>query len=138
MDDTQALECTQALPADWDEDDDNNSGEKRIVAWLEIEGVRHEIFEGETKIGRDQATCGIVLQNKVLSKEHALFDIEGETHTLADLGSMNKTRIGKMVLKPKVRYALHGEEQIRFGDIRAKYIINEKWLFHYVDYGLLC
>ncbi|XP_047484577.1 uncharacterized protein LOC125036181 [Penaeus chinensis] len=126
MDDTQALECTQALPADWDEDDDNNSGEKRIVAWLEIEGVRHDIFEGETKIGRDQATCGIVLQNKVLSKEHALFDIEGETHTLADLGSMNKTRIGKMVLKPKVRYALHGDELIRFGDIRAKYIINEK------------
>lgn len=35
------------------------------VAWLEIEGVRHELFEGETKIGRDQTTCGIVLQNKV-------------------------------------------------------------------------
>ncbi|XP_042879397.1 uncharacterized protein LOC122257910 [Penaeus japonicus] len=126
MDATQALECTQALPADWDEDDDLNSREKRVVAWLEIEGFRHEIFEGETKIGRDPATCGIVLQNKVLSKEHALFDVEGEAHTLADLSSMNKTRIGRMVLKPQVRYALQGEEQIRFGDIRAKYIINEK------------
>lgn len=34
MDDTQALECTQALPADWDEDDDDDSGEKRVVSYI--------------------------------------------------------------------------------------------------------
>lgn len=33
MDATQALECTQALPADWDEDDDLNSREKRVVSF---------------------------------------------------------------------------------------------------------
>ncbi|XP_071537714.1 uncharacterized protein [Panulirus ornatus] len=122
MDDTQDLECTQALPDDWD-NEESAPNEQHLVAWLEINGSRHDVHEGETTIGRDATACKIVLQNKVLSKRHAVLEVEGNLHTIADLGSMNKTRIGKMILKPNVRYALQGGESLKFGDLQAKYII---------------
>lgn len=124
MDETQALDCTQALD-DWINEDDDST-EHSLVAWLEVDGRRHDIHLGETKIGRDPETCQIVLHNKVLSKQHAVFEVEGDIHTIADLGSMNKTRIGKMILKPNVRFALQGGESLRFGDVQAKYIIKPK------------
>nr|XP_045581871.1 uncharacterized protein LOC123745398 isoform X1 [Procambarus clarkii] len=127
MDDTQVLECTQALADDWD-NEEGDPKEQSLVAWLEVGGSRHDIHLGETKIGRDSATCRIVLDNKVLSKQHAVIEVDRDMHTIADLGSMNKTRIGKMILKPNVRFALQGGESLRFGDVEAKYIIIPKQL----------
>ncbi|XP_066969795.1 mediator of DNA damage checkpoint protein 1-like isoform X2 [Macrobrachium rosenbergii] len=127
MDDEGFLECTQALPDDWDGDSDGEPHEQpELVAWLLVGDTKYEVYEGETKIGRDSASCAIVLSQKVLSKEHAALEVTSGVHTLVDLGSMNKTRIGKMALKPHVRYALQGGESIRFGDVLAKYIIKPK------------
>ncbi|XP_064115508.1 uncharacterized protein LOC135221698 [Macrobrachium nipponense] len=127
MDDEGFLECTQALPDDWDADSDGEPHEQpELVAWLLVGDTKYEVYEGETKIGRDSASCAIVLSQKVLSKEHAALEVTSGVHTLVDLGSMNKTRIGKMALKPHVRYALQGGESIRFGDVLAKYIIKPK------------
>ncbi|XP_068244269.1 mediator of DNA damage checkpoint protein 1-like isoform X3 [Palaemon carinicauda] len=127
MDDEGFLECTQALPDDWDADSDGEPGDQpELVAWLEVGDKKYEVFEGQTKIGRDPETCAIVLSQKVLSKEHAAIEVTSDVHTLVDLGSMNKTRIGKMALKPHIRYALQGGEKIRFGDVPAKYTIKPK------------
>ncbi|XP_042219191.1 uncharacterized protein LOC121864213 [Homarus americanus] len=125
MDDTQELECTQVLSDNWD-DEGSVSGEPCLAGWLEVYGIRHDIYEGETKIGRDAASCKIVLQHKVLSNQHAVIDVEEGLHTIADLGSRNKTRLGKMILKPNVRYALQGGETITFGNVQTKYIVKPK------------
>ncbi|XP_076036973.1 uncharacterized protein LOC143022575 [Oratosquilla oratoria] len=121
MDDTQMLECTQALADDvWD---DLETSKPKLVAVLEVGDTCHDVFEGETKIGRDPATCNIIINKPVLSKEHAVLEVEGSVHMIADLGSRNKTRIGKMLLKPHVRYALRGGEELRFGDVLSKYFV---------------
>ncbi|XP_064116512.1 uncharacterized protein LOC135222356 [Macrobrachium nipponense] len=99
MDDEGFLECTQALPDDWDADSDGEPHEQpELVAWLLVGDTKYEVYEGETKIGRDSASCAIVLSQKVLSKEHAALEVTSGVHTLVDLGSMNKTRIGKMCI----------------------------------------
>ncbi|RXG70394.1 hypothetical protein Avbf_00379 [Armadillidium vulgare] len=99
-----------------------------IIGWMEIDNRRHELKEGTIKVGRDPSTCKIVIGNeKTVSKEHAVLEVDKTCVTLMDLGSRNKTRIGKMVLKPNVRYALQGGERIRFGAVQGTFINNEKF-----------
>ncbi|KAL7644575.1 UNVERIFIED_CONTAM: hypothetical protein RMT77_004112 [Armadillidium vulgare] len=106
-----------------------------IIGWMEIDNRRHELKEGTIKVGRDPSTCKIVIGNeKTVSKEHAVLEVDKTCVTLMDLGSRNKTRIGKMMLKPNVRYALQGGERIRFGAVQGTFITNEK--FHDSDSDL--
>ncbi|XP_050693463.1 uncharacterized protein LOC126984121 [Eriocheir sinensis] len=122
MDDTQLLDCTQAIPCDLDDDEEEEEAH-HLVAWLEVNGNRHEIFSGRNIIGRDPDKCKVFIPSKVLSKEHAVVEVRAGTHTLADLDSSNKTRLGKMTLRPHVQYALQGGEKIRFGNVAAIYTI---------------
>ncbi|XP_063871217.1 mucin-5AC-like isoform X3 [Scylla paramamosain] len=94
MDDTQQLDCTQALLCDQDEEDELDETH-HLVAWLEVNGSQHQVFGGKNIIGRDPDGCKIVIPNKVLSKQHAVVEVRAGTHTLSDLGSCNKTRLGK-------------------------------------------
>ncbi|KAK4311781.1 hypothetical protein Pmani_016738 [Petrolisthes manimaculis] len=123
MDDTQVLDCTQALPDDFDEDIEEGPS---IVAWVEVNGERFDVTRGETKIGRDPEACRIEINSTALSREHAVIETDGDVHTLADLGSRNKTKIGRMILKPNVRYALQGGETLTFGNVTAIYIKKAK------------
>ncbi|XP_045126310.1 mediator of DNA damage checkpoint protein 1-like [Portunus trituberculatus] len=126
MDNTQQLDCTQALLCDQDEEEEVDETH-HLLAWLEVNGNQHEIFSGKNIIGRDPDRCKILIPSKVLSKQHAVVEVRAGTHTLADLGSCNKTRLGKMVLRPHVQYALQGGEKIKFGNVMATYtIIPEK------------
>ncbi|PSN36675.1 hypothetical protein C0J52_16279 [Blattella germanica] len=57
-----------------------------------------------------------------LSKEHAVIEVvDADNHLLYDLGSRNKTRLGKMVLQPDVRYQLADGAKIHLADVSAMY-----------------
>jgi pSer/pThr/pTyr-binding forkhead associated (FHA) protein len=64
-----------------------------------FEGMRYELGEAETLIGRNPNT-DITLLDEGISREHALvlFDEEAATFTIEDLQSTNGTRVnGKRV-----------------------------------------
>ncbi|KAJ9595639.1 hypothetical protein L9F63_013169, partial [Diploptera punctata] len=57
-----------------------------------------------------------------LSKEHAVIEIvNAENHLIYDLGSRNKTRLGKMILQPEVRYQLEDGAKLHLADVYAIY-----------------
>lgn len=62
------------------------------------ETTDYKIFIGDNNIGRDPEVCSIVLDNKTLSKVHAVIESEGPEKTfIYDVGSTNKTKIGEKV-----------------------------------------
>ena len=45
--------------------------------------------------------------------------------TVEDSGSSNKSRLGRLVLQPGVRYSLQSGQQLRLGHLTATLIIEE-------------
>lgn len=41
------------------------------MGWLDILGTKHQLVLGENKIGRDPATCAVVLSGCLVSMHHA-------------------------------------------------------------------
>jgi len=94
---------------------------KRKVGSLAINGTPHDIFRGDNVIGRDELS-DIVIRSSAISSRHAVIEVEDcDAPLLYDCGSTNKTRLGKMILKPQVRYMLKGDDEIMFADLKAKY-----------------
>ncbi|XP_076340967.1 uncharacterized protein LOC143241651 [Tachypleus tridentatus] len=130
------LDQTQAIDLEFSDDEDKNEEEKQQVAYLlfpEQPGVdtslKMPLFEGENIIGRDDK-ADVCLRNKALSKQHALVEIHNFSALICDLGSLNKTRKGKLFLKPHVRYNLETNEKLLFGNIRANFCWSEP--LHYI------
>ncbi|XP_023712511.1 uncharacterized protein LOC111867156 isoform X2 [Cryptotermes secundus] len=117
------MDCTQVL------DDINfgdathyKEGEKKQLGCLEIAGVKHSLYNGENLIGRDASCCSVSVSSKALSKEHAVIEIiDEDNHLIYDLGSRNKTRLGKMILQPHVRYQLPDGAKLHLADVSAVY-----------------
>lgn len=116
------MACTQVL-------DDSvyapavNTGKVKAGV-LFINGLRHDIFSGENVIGRDEQ-CDIVISSAAISTRHAVIEVENpETHLIYDAGSTNKSRLGKIIMKPHVRYNLQNGDEIMFANIKATYT---KW-----------
>uniref|UniRef100_H2Z508 FHA domain-containing protein n=1 Tax=Ciona savignyi TaxID=51511 RepID=H2Z508_CIOSA len=122
--------CTQQLP-DLDEtfmsdDDQEKKQVGKLVVKNQSEGNVQEfpILEGENIIGR-HSDCDINIEHGVaLSKKHACIEVIGGQVVVFDCGSRNKTRIGKMKLKPDVRYAVRDREIIKFANIECTYLQN--------------
>uniref|UniRef100_A0A0A9XBE4 FHA domain-containing protein n=2 Tax=Lygus hesperus TaxID=30085 RepID=A0A0A9XBE4_LYGHE len=120
MESTQVLECTQVL--------DSQSGfvDERIetpvqVATLTIDGVDYSIWNRENTIGRD-AKCSVVLNSKAVSVEHAVIeaDLQGG-HFICDLGSTNKTKLGDVQLKPRVKYFIKDGDLLKIANLKGVY-----------------
>ncbi|XP_033738176.1 mediator of DNA damage checkpoint protein 1-like [Pecten maximus] len=130
------LEQTQALDFDGDFDDEDETDDeeavKKPVAHLKVKGQKEfqekvfEIYEGDNVIGRHEITCKVWIPLKALSREHACIEVKGDSHFIYDKGSRNKTRRGKAVLKPDVRYELTSNTSVTFGDVEAVYYIGEE------------
>ncbi|OWF38145.1 mediator of DNA damage checkpoint protein 1-like [Mizuhopecten yessoensis] len=130
------LEQTQALDfgGDFDDEDETDDEEavKRPVAHLKVKSQKEfeekvfEINEGDNVVGRHEITCSIWIPLKALSREHACIEVKGDSHFIYDKGSRNKTRRGKAVLKPDVRYELTNNTSVTFGDVEAVYYIGEE------------
>uniref|UniRef100_T1I7S3 Mediator of DNA damage checkpoint protein 1 n=1 Tax=Rhodnius prolixus TaxID=13249 RepID=T1I7S3_RHOPR len=71
------------------------------VAKLTVNGIVHDIFNRENIIGRGD-NCNIIINNEAVSSQHAIIEAsECEEHILYDLGSTNKTKLGKVSNSPK-------------------------------------
>ena len=94
---TQMLESTQVLGeegvGDADEDKDV------IIGHLEINGDKHSLIRGETKIGRDPL-CNISIKNPSLSRVRAIIEADSDIVTIHDNKSRNGTKKGSMQSKP--------------------------------------
>jgi len=71
MEETQML-CTQMLVESDPEGEEEV--EERQIGWLEVEGIKYRINQGENKIGRDPS-CSIVIQKSSLSRTHAIIEV---------------------------------------------------------------
>ncbi|KAK7793145.1 hypothetical protein R5R35_011020 [Gryllus longicercus] len=117
------MDCTQVLESD--ELNDSLAYKYKVkVAELKVNDNLYPIFSGSNRIGRDPEFCSVVFNNMTLSKEHAVIEVEDRfSHLIYDLGSKNKTRVGKTILKPHIRYQLLDKSQILLGDLSAEYFI---------------
>nr|XP_054772370.1 LOW QUALITY PROTEIN: mediator of DNA damage checkpoint protein 1-like [Lytechinus pictus] len=127
------MDATQAIIFSDEEDSEQEqgSGEKKAVAFLhvlaqkELSAVKHPIYEGDNYIGNYDSNS-IHMPFKALSKEHACIEVQGNSHLIYDMESRNKTRRGKMFLKPNVRYELRDDDVIIFGDVKCQYILQSE------------
>jgi pSer/pThr/pTyr-binding forkhead associated (FHA) protein len=94
-----------------------------MTAYLIVEnggGTKHEIV-GRAVIGRD-AECEIQLSNLSVSRRHAAIEETASGFLLKDLSSINGTFLrGKKVTDA----ALAGGDDLRFGDVKAVFRIEE-------------
>ncbi len=85
------------------------------------ETIRHRCGR-RTVVGRD-SDCAIVLQNRSVSRKHAVLEPSGDGWLLRDLSSVNGTFVKESRVK-EVR--LTGGETIRFGDVRAVFELTQE------------
>ncbi|XP_030839323.1 mediator of DNA damage checkpoint protein 1 isoform X2 [Strongylocentrotus purpuratus] len=128
MDATQAIDFSDE---ESEEEHEHEPGQKKAVAFLhilaqkDVSASKHPIYEGDNFIGRHDSNS-IHMPYKALSKQHACIEVQGNSHLIYDLDSRNKTRRGKMFLKPNVRYELRESDVIIFGDVKCQYIIQSE------------
>ncbi|CAF4713327.1 unnamed protein product, partial [Rotaria sp. Silwood1] len=111
------LDSTQILTAD--ESLNENSSTNDTKAYLKIlNGTDSNTYEinKETIIGRSNPS-DIIITAPSLSKQHAKITINNGQYFITDLDSSNKTFHNKIQLQPNVCYALHNNDEIKFGDI---------------------
>jgi pSer/pThr/pTyr-binding forkhead associated (FHA) protein len=102
----------------------NPMAEAGLFAWLVIvEGVRagqtFQLRGDVTTIGRDGATCDVVLDDTSISKQHARIKLEADADKnkpkefiLYDLASENKTYVAG---EPILRHQLKDGDRIKIG-----------------------
>lgn len=117
------MDCTQILDDfAFDEPKEIKEDKKIQYGSLQIGDKSYPVYKGENRIGRDAEACSVVIDSKALSKEHAVIDVaDYDNHHLYDLSSTNKTRMGKLVLQPYIRYNIQDQATIMFADISATY-----------------
>ena len=87
-----------------------------------FEGMRYELIQEETIIGRNPST-DVTLLDESISREHAIIslDIETGTYTIEDLQSTNSTKVnGKRIRSAEL---VHGDE-IQVGHTRFRFLID--------------
>ncbi|XP_071511566.1 uncharacterized protein [Diadema antillarum] len=122
------MDATQALiySDEESEAEDDTEGNRKVVAILKVlaqknvSEIQHNIYEGSNFIGRHDSNS-IHMPYKALSKQHACIEVSGDTHLIYDMESRNRTRRGKMFLKPNVRYELRYSDTLTFGDVKCEY-----------------
>jgi len=95
-----------------------------MTAFLIVEdggGKKHEIV-GRAVIGRD-ADCEIQLLNLSVSRKHAEIEETASGWALKDLASVNGTFLRGKKIHDAV---LQGGDELRFGDVKAVFRVEEK------------
>ncbi|XP_039599354.1 mediator of DNA damage checkpoint protein 1-like [Polypterus senegalus] len=110
------------------EETDNEISVRRPMAMIKVFNNAHcqekdfLLFLGENTVGREE-TCTVAVPVGSVSKCHAVIEIERDSHLLWDRGSLNGTRKGRKLLKPRVHYDLQNGDLIMFADVPCQYII---------------
>lgn len=66
--------------------------------WLKLKGQRIPLRNGETTVGRSQY-CSIVLNDDLVSRQHAAFRVVNNRLEVTDLGSRNGTTVNDQTLE---------------------------------------
>ncbi len=85
-----------------------------LLRWTDVEGatLEHELSQGELILGRS-SSCGLVLPDQKISRQHARLRLDGQSVLIEDLGSRN----GTFVNSERVESAdLRVGDEIRLGD----------------------
>ncbi len=77
------------------------------------------VAEGENLVGRGGA-AQVALKYPDLSRRHALLTVAGETITIRDLGSRNRTFVGDQAIEPEVDVGVEPGARLRFGSVEAR------------------
>ncbi len=94
-------------------------------AWLVDErGRRHNIYKGDTRIGRRTQGNDIVLSDPSVSREHALIREQDGHYTLYDRGSSGGTYVnGERLRQPAM---LYNGDVIILGEVRLTFVAPER------------
>ncbi|XP_077526957.1 uncharacterized protein LOC144138509 isoform X2 [Haemaphysalis longicornis] len=121
--DPSDVDLTQLIQGPEDTEDQNADNNIHAVLKVEV-GVSPPKFltftlkAGSNVIGRSRL-CDVVIGNNVVSKRHAQLELDKHGMTIMDLGSQNKTKIGKRTLKPRVCFNLEYNETFFLAGIPA-------------------
>ena len=80
---------------------------------------QYPLAEGENLVGRG-ARASVSLKYPDLSRHHATITVAGETITVRDLGSRNRTFVDDVALEPQVDAGVEPGARLRFGSVEAR------------------
>ncbi len=89
-----------------------------VVQLPDGEEVEHALVERETIIGRDPEN-GICIPHAFVSSFHAKLVRYGDSITLVDLGSVNKTRVNG---RPILQKSLRSGDEIEFAGVKSRLV----------------
>ena len=112
------------------------SPDKRVIGWLECNGVKYELEAGENTIGRksptSEATIQISTDDKTVSRKHAKIEIvkldNGRVKAvLSDIRKAEKSAIKPMYfgdeeIYPEDRLDLEDGDTFKLGELLVKYV----------------
>ena len=111
-------------PPGWDDPNQTiftNSNVGKRLSRMRSEGTTYIVFQGRKvplvgriRLGRDPAN-DIVLEDKLVSRRHALIQKIEEEYFLQDLGSTNGTRVNGQRIPPKSYVRLSLSDNILIG-----------------------
>jgi hypothetical protein len=73
---------------------------------------------GENRIGRDSATCQILLSQPSISRTHAVIEADAGGAVIFDPGSSNGSKIYGVRMKPNIRYNLREGAKLILGEVQ--------------------
>ena len=95
-----------------------NSSRPWAVLQRSSDNREFELCEGLSVIGRDKSAAVSFPGNSIFSRRHAEIELRPFLYSICDKGSRNKTRRGRAVLVPDVKYELKNGDIISFGNIQ--------------------
>lgn len=84
-------------------------------------GKQYPLVQSEYVLGRS-VDCGIHLDDKSVSRNHARLVVVGTEVTVVDLGSANKTVVNSAILNPMTPYKLKNNDQVKVGNLILKFL----------------
>ncbi len=84
-------------------------------------GKQYPLVQAEYVLGRS-VDCGIHLDDKSVSRNHARMVVVGSEVTVVDLGSANKTVVNGNILSPMAPMKLKNNDQIKIGNLILKFL----------------
>lgn len=127
--DVSDLDMTQVIHQPDDSEDDVGR-EVRAVLKLHDQDApapfqSFNLKPGCNVVGRSRS-CDVIIENFAVSKQHAVIDVGADSCTIKDLGSQNKVKIGKRILKPHCVYNLDYNEEFTIAGLRARVLCDQK------------
>lgn len=93
-------------------DTDDGGGQTQVRFWLEYQGHTLELRNGAVTVGRS-STCHVVLDDGLVSRQHAQFVVTGKLVMVEDFGSVNGVYVnGERISGQK---ALRDADRVQIG-----------------------